>query len=111
MRTRRVLFLILLALAASLSPGPASSKGPKGGSEDKAAIAKNAEAFIEAFHRGDAKALAAFWTPDGDYTDQAGRRLKGRDAIAKAFGGFFSEHKGLKVRIESQSLRFVTPEV
>jgi uncharacterized protein (TIGR02246 family) len=75
------------------------------------AIAKNAEAFTEAFHRGDARAVAGLWTPDGDYTTQTGRHLKGREAIEKALKVFFSENKGLKVRIESDSLRFVTPEV
>jgi uncharacterized protein (TIGR02246 family) len=82
-----------------------------GSSEDKQAIAKTAAAFVEAFHSGDGKALAAFWTPDGDYTDSAGRHLKGREAIEKALRAFFAENKGLKVRIESESLRFVTPEV
>ena len=79
--------------------------------EAESAIQQNAEAFIEAFHKGDAKALAAFWTTDGDYTDQNGRHLKGRAAIEKAFQNFFSENKGLKLRINSTALRFVTPNV
>jgi uncharacterized protein (TIGR02246 family) len=83
----------------------------KGNPQDMAAIAKNAEAFVEAFHKGDAKALATFWTPDGDYTDEAGKHLKGREAIEKAFKEFFAENKGLKLRINSDALRFVTPDV
>jgi uncharacterized protein (TIGR02246 family) len=98
-------------LLAGLAAGPGLAQQPKGDPKDLAALAKNAEAFIEAFHKGDAKALAAFWAPDGDYTDQAGRHLKGREAIEKLFQGLFAENKGLKVRIESDSLRFVTPEV
>ncbi|HJZ56859.1 MAG TPA: hypothetical protein VKE74_17960, partial [Gemmataceae bacterium] len=35
---------------------------------EEAALLKNAEAFVEAFNKGDAKTLAAFWTPQGDYT-------------------------------------------
>jgi uncharacterized protein (TIGR02246 family) len=66
---------------------------------------------VEAFHKGDAKAVAAFWAPDGDYTDQAGHHLKGRDEIQKAFAQFFAENKGLKLRIDSASLRFLTPDV
>jgi uncharacterized protein (TIGR02246 family) len=83
----------------------------EGDPKDKAAIQRNGEAFVEAFHKGDARALAAFWTPDGDYTDETGRHLKGREAIAKAFEQYFSENKGLKLGIESQSLRFLTPDV
>jgi uncharacterized protein (TIGR02246 family) len=78
---------------------------------DKDAIAKRAEEFVEAFHKGDGKVVAAFWAADGDYTDVAGRKLVGREAIEKSFAEFFAENKGLKMRIESESLRFLTPEV
>jgi uncharacterized protein (TIGR02246 family) len=83
----------------------------EGDPKDKAAIQRNGEAFVEAFHKGDARALAAFWTPNGDYTDESGRQLKGREAIEKAFEQYLAENKGLKLRIESQSLRFLTPDV
>jgi uncharacterized protein (TIGR02246 family) len=79
--------------------------------QEESALFKKAEGFVAAFHKGDAKALAAHWTPDGDYTDQTGRTLKGREAIEKAFSGMFAEHKGLKVRVDIGSLRFVTPDV
>jgi uncharacterized protein (TIGR02246 family) len=95
----------------SFAAGPGLAQQSNGDPKDKAALATKAEAFIEAFDKGDARALAAFWTPDGDYTDQTGRHLKGREAIEKAFQGFFGQNKGLKVRIESESLRFVTAEV
>jgi len=110
MRTRLLAIIALPAIMLTILAlrGWAEEKGdPK----DKEAIAKNAEAFIEAFQKGDAKALAAFWTPDGDYTDQKGVQLKGREAIEKAFTKLFSEHKDLKLRIESEALRFVTPDV
>jgi uncharacterized protein (TIGR02246 family) len=88
-----------------------SAAEPKDTAKDADAISKNAEAFVEAFHKGDAEALAAFWTPDGDHTDQTGRRVKGRKAIEKAFKALFAENKGLKLRIDSLSLRFITPDV
>jgi uncharacterized protein (TIGR02246 family) len=99
------LVLSVLLVSVLVRPAPADE------ANDKAAIQKNAEAFIEAFHKGDAKAVAAFWTKDGDYTDQTGRTFKGRDAIEKAFSEFFADNKGLKVRIESMALKFVTPDV
>jgi uncharacterized protein (TIGR02246 family) len=83
----------------------------QGNPEAEQAIQKQAEAFIDAFHKGDAKAVAACWTADGDYTDRTGRHLQGRAAIEKSFQDLFSEHKGLKLRINSNSLRFVTPDV
>jgi uncharacterized protein (TIGR02246 family) len=104
----------LLALGA-LAVAPLAQSGraedPKDKPKEEAALIKNAEGFVEAFHKGDAKALAAFWTTDGDYVDQTGKHLKGRDAIEKAFKEFFAENKELKLRIDSESLRFATPDV
>src|SRR5206468_4286433 len=111
MRTRLLWLLALPAMMFTLIAVRGWAEEPKGDPKAKEAIAKNAEAFIEAFHKGDAMALAAFWTPDGDYTDQQGRQFKGREAIEKAFTKLFSEHKDLKVRIESEALRFVTADV
>src|SRR5262245_7654727 len=102
MRTRRLWFVAALAMTLPLAARPLSARQPEGDPKDKAAIAKNAETFLEAFHKGDAKALAALWTSDGDYTDQNGRQLKGRDAIEKAFAGLFADNKGLKLRIDSE---------
>jgi uncharacterized protein (TIGR02246 family) len=99
---------ILLALAAvtlTTRPIRADDAG------DKEAIARNGEAFIAAVHKGDGAALAAFWVPDGDYTTQTGRHLKGRAAIEQALTAMFAEHKGLKIQVESETLRFVTPDV
>ena len=77
---------------------------------DKEAIFNNAKAFVDAFEIGDAKTLAAFWAQDGDYVDLAGRRLQGCPAIEDAFKEFFAENKGLKLRIDVNSVRFVTPD-
>jgi uncharacterized protein (TIGR02246 family) len=111
MRSRLPRTLALLAVMFGLAAGSGLAQPPKGNPKDMDAIAKNAEAFVEAFHKGDAKAVAAFWAPDGDYTDPTGRELKGREAIEKAFASLFADHKGLKVRIESNALKFVTTDV
>jgi uncharacterized protein (TIGR02246 family) len=94
-----------------LTAWPRAAEQSKSDSNDKAAIAKNGEAFIEAFHKGDATSLAGFFVEEGDYTDQTGRHLKGRKAIEQAFKTLFSQNKDLKLHIESLSLDFVTPDV
>jgi uncharacterized protein (TIGR02246 family) len=111
MRSAMLWFITPLALGVGLSARPASAAAPGDNANDEAAIKKNAEAFIAAFDKGDAQAVAAFWTPDGDYVDETGRHMKGREEIEKAFAEFFSENKGLKARIHTESLRFVTPDV
>lgn len=100
-----------LALAVGLSARPAPAAAPDENAVEEAALKKNAQAFVAAFDKGDAKAVAAFWTADGDYVDETGRHMKGREEIEKAFTEFFSENKGLKVQIHIESLRFVTPDV
>lgn len=102
--------IVPLALAAGLATRPASA-ADRDAAQDEAAIKKNAEAFVAAFDKGDAKAVAAFWTEDGDYVDETGRHMKGREEIEKAFAAFFAENKGLKVQVHTESLRFVTPDV
>src|SRR5262245_32343768 len=102
MRIRLLMLLVPLA-AALLAVSPASAGQEKANPEDEAALQKCAETFVETFHKGDAKALAALWTPDGDYTDQRGRHFKGREAIEKLFSELFAENKGLRLRINIDS--------
>jgi uncharacterized protein (TIGR02246 family) len=66
---------------------------------------KRAQAFIAAFNKGDAKAVAAFWTPEGDYTDQVGEKYKGRAALEKLYSKLFAENKGAKLTIHVGALR------
>src|SRR5262245_35159510 len=108
---RQLWCLALLAMLLGLTANLGSAQGIKGNKQEEDALFKNAQAFVDAFHKGDAKVLAAFWTEDGDYTDQSGKHIKGRKEIEKVFHNFFAEHKGLKVRIEIDSLRFITPDV
>jgi uncharacterized protein (TIGR02246 family) len=118
MRTRHLWLLAVPAVAAGLIAAggfvarPTAAQSPKSGNPaEEAALTKNAEAFVAAFNKGDAKALAAFWTPGGDFTDQLGHTTTGRDAIEKSFAEFFGEHKGMQLRIDITGLRFVTPDV
>ena len=112
MRICTALFLAAAIVAVGPASRPSAGQPPKGGNPaDEAALLKNAEGFVEAFHKGDAKAVAAFWTTDGDYTDLTGKRTSGREALEKSFTAFFAENKGAKLRIEIDSLRFITPEV
>ena len=112
MRMRWLWIFALPALVVALAILPGSKAGEtKGHAQDKEAIAKRAEAFIDAFHKADAKALAAFWTPNGEFIDQTGRCHKGRKSIERILTNLFAENKDLKVRIESHSLKFVSPTV
>ena len=74
------------------------------------AIRRSAKAFVDAFDHGDAEAVAAQWTPDGEYT--IGRSsLKGREQIAKIYGEFFRTHPGSKMDVKIESIRVLAPTV
>ena len=49
---------------------------------DTKAIQDAGQAYKAALERGDGKALAALWTPDGDIVDALGNVMKGRDTVS-----------------------------
>jgi uncharacterized protein (TIGR02246 family) len=79
--------------------------------EDVPVKGQRAADFIAAFNKGDAKAVAGFWTPDGDYTDQAGQTFKGRAALEKLYAQSFAESKGAKLTITVTSHKAVGTDV
>ncbi len=121
MRYRRIASLAL-CLGAALAVGqygtgqqPARVQTAKSGPDvavpDGKGDGKRAKAFIEAFHKGDAKAVAAFWTKDGDYVDQAGKQIKGRAAIEKLYEKVFAANKGAKLAVTVTAARPVGADV
>jgi len=55
--------IALQLLLASPLPGRATSSETTG---DENSLINNAKAFVDAFDKGDAKAVAAFWAEGGD---------------------------------------------
>jgi uncharacterized protein (TIGR02246 family) len=79
---------------------------------DEATIRKGIAAYTEAFNRGDAKALAEFWSPTGTWSDPGtGETIKGRENILAAFTTLLEENKGARLETEIQSIQFVTGDV
>lgn len=74
------------------------------------AIRKSAQEFTSAYNQGKADAVAALWTPDGEYS--VGREsLKGREKIANLYGEFFRTHPGSKMTVKIESIRVLAPTV
>jgi uncharacterized protein (TIGR02246 family) len=90
---------------------PAPRQADSANAEDEKAIRKVQAAYLKAFNAGDAKALAGFWTVDGEFVDADSQPFRGRAAIEKEFAGFFADNKGLTLQISTDSLRFVSPGV
>lgn len=74
-------------------------------------LLKRTESFVATFNKGDAKALAAFFTIDGDIVDPEGHHIKGRKAIEEDYQKFFAETKGARLLIQITSVRVVRPDL
>jgi len=104
----------VILTSAMMAWGLASAIGAEANRQaaDEAAIRKAVEAYVAAFNRGDAKALAAMWAPEAVYTNPlSGEQVVGREAIEKQFTGIFAEAKGAKLESKTISVQFVSPNV
>lgn len=75
---------------------------------DDAKIRECAKAFANAFNSGDAKAIAAQWTKDGDYTNEAGIEFNGREAIEKEYANFFKQYPSVKIKIDIEEIKMLS---
>jgi uncharacterized protein (TIGR02246 family) len=73
---------------------------------DREAILKTARDYADAFNKGDAKAIAAMYTEQGEVRDASGRTFVGRAAIEQAFAAHFKDARGAKVEVLVKSVRF-----
>jgi uncharacterized protein (TIGR02246 family) len=96
-----------LALLVNARAGAQEKNDP---AEEKA-LQKRGEAFVAAFNKGDAKAVAAFFMPRADVVDTEGHHLKGREAIQESYQKLFAEAKGAKLFIRVTSMRIVRPDL
>src|SRR4051812_18527484 len=97
----------VLAFSQMIAVGkfPAQREAPTAKGKEKPGEGQRAKAFIAAFNKGDAKAVAAFWVPDGDYIDEDGRVTKGRAALEKLYEKQFAAQKGAKLTVTVTSAR------
>ncbi|MFO0953794.1 MAG: SgcJ/EcaC family oxidoreductase [Isosphaeraceae bacterium] len=107
--------ILLLATAGARSepqpPGaPAAAPAPAL-SKDEAAVKAADEAFVLAYNKGDAKALAALFTEDAEVVEANGDRYEGRDLIEKSFADTFEGVKGAKLSLEIDTIRLISPDV
>lgn len=88
---------------------PAEAEEPK--AEEQTVDKERRAAFLAAYDKGDARAIAAFWTADATYVDQDGREHQGRTAIQNMYEKAFADNKGAKLAIHVTSRKQLTPDV
>jgi uncharacterized protein (TIGR02246 family) len=73
---------------------------------ERDALRKVSQDFVRAFDKGDARAVAAFWTEKGEYYDDTGAELHGRAAIEKNYAELFKANPKMKLEIDIRSIHF-----
>lgn len=99
--------LLLICIGGSVGFQAADDKL----NDDEAAIRQAADAYVKAYQKGDAKALAALWGAEAEYLNPTtGKTLKGRKAIEEEFARIFAEGAA-QLEVTIRSIRFVTSDV
>jgi uncharacterized protein (TIGR02246 family) len=78
-------------------------------SADETAIRHVVDAFTKAYDAGDSKTIAALFTPEAEIVSQDGTIEQGRDAIESAFADEFKQYPKARIKVDIQSIRFVSP--
>lgn len=79
---------------------------------DETAIRNAVTDYSAKFNAGDAKGLAALWSPDAVYTNPTtGEQVEGRAEIEKQFTAIFTQAKGAKLVAKTESVQFISPNV
>lgn len=106
------IFKCFAVCCALLGAGLNLASGAEGLEAEEAAIRKAVDGYVAAFNKGDAKALAALWSPEAVYTNpDSGEQAVGREAIEKQFAKIFAASKGAKLDAKTESIKFVSPNV
>lgn len=107
---KRILIGTLVCLGVLASNVFAAADSPDNRASKKA-VRQVAAKYAAAFNQGDAKALTALWTPQGDHVGPRGERLKGRKAIREKFEEFFSLNQQTRLSLTIDGIRFIKDDV
>jgi uncharacterized protein (TIGR02246 family) len=93
--------------AGSKAPDESKARAAAARSADETAIRANVDKFVKAYNAGDAKAVAALFTPDGVIVGKDGEDSEGREEIAETFAEMFAAAPKKKLEVSVESIRFL----
>jgi uncharacterized protein (TIGR02246 family) len=79
--------------------------------EDEKAIRSLTDSFVDAFGKGNAKAIAAMFTEQGEAIDSAGAAIRGRESLEGHYTERFAAYPGEKIETTIDLIHFLAPEV
>jgi uncharacterized protein (TIGR02246 family) len=108
----RRLHYSLAAAAAGLLWLLRVGAGPRAaGADDGEALKQFGRDYLDAFNRGDAQAVAAFYAPEADFIPETGEPVRGRSEIENGLTQMFARAKTVRMQVTPGGHRFVTPDL
>ncbi len=107
--TGRLASAAVLATLMSAASVRAAERKPDS-SADENAIRAAVQSYVDAYNRGDAKAVAAQWSETGEWISPSGQRFQGRRAIEKELKNLFAENKGVRIEVTNLTIRIVSAD-
>lgn len=98
------LFALLLLSAAFVTYAQQSES-------DETTIRAAIKSYVEAYNKGDAKAVAEHWSETGEWVSPSGEKHVGKEAIAASLKSLFDENKGVTIKVDAPEIRMITPDV
>lgn len=99
-----------LLLALALTPVRGKDEAENDRPDDRAAIGKRSQEFLQALAKGDVKAVAAFWTDSGEYARGEVLTIRGRAAIEKAYAEHLKRKQPGTIELRNDSIRFLSDD-
>jgi uncharacterized protein (TIGR02246 family) len=89
----------------------ARAQAPTSRPDDEKAIRSSVDAFVGAFAKGDAKAIAALFTEKGEAIGVGGEAIRGRGDLEAHYAARFESSPGDKLEASIDLIHFLTPEL
>jgi uncharacterized protein (TIGR02246 family) len=105
-------FPFSLHLAVIFLFGTAVGSAQVSQADAEKAVRAHAVRFTEAFNKKDAKAVAAFWSENGTWSDPAADlRIEGRKALQENYESFFEESPEANLELDLVSVKVVSDDL
>ncbi|HEV3002838.1 MAG TPA: nuclear transport factor 2 family protein, partial [Pirellulales bacterium] len=75
------------------------------------AIIQAIDSYVDAYNRGDARAVADHWAETGEWVSPSGRKIVGQAAIRAEMEALFDDQPGVEISVDRPSLRFLADDV
>jgi ketosteroid isomerase-like protein len=113
MRIRLMVPMLLLVALGIVGHARGADERAAEAKREVAAIRKAAADYLEALKRGDAAALVAAWTAEGDYADSNGSVFKACDLIKKQFpaGAVARDAESSEIVHPQSTIRLISDKV